>query len=98
MSQAYSSTRRVLAAGVTLILSLFAPACAPAQPAKAAEHPIVKMAMFDLDCPRDQLQYTQIDAATWGVAGCGRRTKYVRVCRQVWVGGPLVDECRWMQN
>jgi hypothetical protein len=75
---------------------LAASACATAKP---KEHPIVRMAQFDLNCPRDQLTYTQLDAGTWGVVGCGRRTKYVRLCRQVvGFGGSIEDQCRWVAN
>ncbi len=63
-----------------------------------ADHPIVRMAEFDLSCPKKQLLYSHIDDNTWGVVGCGRRAKYVRVCRQVWHGLLLEDECRWIQN
>jgi hypothetical protein len=61
------------------------------------------MAQFDLECPREQLRYTQIDQGTWGVEGCGKRTKYIKTCRQVVEAAPLVgwvphDECRWVQN
>src|SRR5262245_23033471 len=62
------------------------------------EHPIVGMAEFDLNCRRDKLSYTQIDKGTWGVTGCGRRTKYVRICRQVGEGVFAHDDCRWVAN
>ncbi len=65
---------------------------------RPAEHPVVRMAPFDLNCPKQQLSYTKIDAGTWGVAGCGRRTKYVRICRQVGTGVFAEDECRWVSN
>jgi hypothetical protein len=56
------------------------------------------MAPFDLDCPRAQLEYTVIDTGTVGVTGCGRRTKYVKMCRQISDGFGISDECRWIQN
>src|SRR5690349_6145 len=62
------------------------------------EHPVRRMAPFDLNCAREQLQYTAIDADTWGVIGCGRRTKYIKLCRQVGEGWARHDECRWVQN
>lgn len=86
---------RRLALMLTTCMTL-AGACAA--PQKKVEHPIVRMAQFDLNCPREQLSYTQIDEGTWGVVGCGRRTKYVRVCRQVGEGWLLHDECRWVAN
>jgi hypothetical protein len=65
---------------------------------RTTEHPIVRMAQFDLNCPRESLSYTQIDDDTWGVVGCGRRTKYVRLCRQVGQGIFIEDHCRWVAN
>jgi hypothetical protein len=56
------------------------------------------MAAFDLQCPKAQLSYTQIDRGTWGVTGCGKQTKYVRLCRQVGSGWMIEDDCRWVQN
>jgi hypothetical protein len=94
----FSLFSRVIAAGVGLLLSLGASACAPPPPPKPVEHPIVRLAMFDLDCPRNEIEYTQINETTWGVSGCGKRTKYMRVCRQVWTGHFASDECRWVQN
>jgi hypothetical protein len=70
-------------------------ACAEEKP---AQHPIVGMAQFDLNCPREQLRYFQIDSGTWGVDGCGQRTKYVQICRQVGYGLFTHDECRWVRN
>jgi hypothetical protein len=70
-------------------------ACAETQ---RREHPIVRMAEFDLNCPKNQLSFTQIDAGTWGAVGCGKRTKYVRLCRQVGTGVFVEDECRWVAN
>ena len=37
------------------------------------------MAPFDLDCPREQLEYTPIDSGTWGVTGCGKRTAEIDI-------------------
>jgi hypothetical protein len=59
---------------------------------KWAVHPVVRMAPFDLDCPEEKLSYKHIDDETWGVVGCGRRTKYVRICNSRGV------ECRWLKN
>ncbi|HSY24580.1 MAG TPA: hypothetical protein VK841_20785 [Polyangiaceae bacterium] len=66
--------------------------------AKPTVHPVVQMAMFDLNCPREQLLYTRIDDATWGVEGCGQRAKYVKICRQVGYGMAISDDCRWVRN
>jgi hypothetical protein len=67
-------------------------------PQKAAEHPIVRMAPFDLDCPKEQLAYAAIDSGTWGVTGCCKRVKYIKLCRQTGFGMASFDSCRWVQN
>lgn len=69
--------------------------CGSGQP---ADHPVVGMAEFDLECPRENLLYTSIDTHTLGVQGCGRRARYIMICREVsGVFGPE-DECRWVMN
>jgi hypothetical protein len=77
--------------------ALLTGACATSPPPKK-EHAIVKMAAFDLNCPKEQLSFQEIDSGTWGVVGCGRRTKYVRICRQLGSGVYESSECRWVQN
>lgn len=36
----------------------------------------LKRATFDLDCPMEQLEVTEINGRTVGVAGCDRKTVY----------------------
>jgi hypothetical protein len=70
--------------------------CAPDVP---AVHPVVQMAVFDLQCPRAELHYYKINDQTWGVRGCGKQTKYVEVCRSL--NNPSMvreEECQWVQN
>src|SRR5436853_2127081 len=86
------------AALLTVLAALASAGCEAEASGKPAEHPIVHLAPFDLDCPREQLHYTQLTPTTWGVTGCGRRTKYVKVCRQVGTGIFISDDCRWIQN
>src|SRR5688572_16495703 len=35
---------------------------------------------FDLNCPQDKIQITEIDVRTRGVTGCGKRVVYVESC------------------
>jgi hypothetical protein len=73
-------------------------ACGQREP---AVHPVVRMAPFDLNCPREQVRYFQLDDETWGVRGCGRQAKYVKICRTtstMWGPGFDSEECRWVQN
>ena len=78
-------------ARVFAVCLLAASACATAP---QEEHPISRMAQFDLNCPRAKLSFTILDENTVGATGCGRRIRYVRVCRQ----GDLDEDCRWMAN
>ncbi len=91
------------AGGVTwavamVIGSVFAHAGCQTPETKPPEHPVVRMAPFDLECPKEKLSYHQLDENTWGVIGCERRTKYVRICRQVGQGFFTSDECQWVKN
>ena len=58
------------------------------------ENPIIGIAAFDLNCPKDQLSITVIERTIWGVSGCGRRGRYVHVCHR----RGMTDECRWILN
>ncbi len=81
------------------LLALFAAVLAACEyPDKPAEHPIVGMAVFDLNCPRGQLRYFPINDDTVGVEGCGQRTKYVRICSHWGVGLMTGTDCRWVRN
>jgi hypothetical protein len=80
------------------VLALALLAACEQGPGKEAKHPVVKMAMFDLDCQESELHFKRIDEDTWGVRGCGHRAKYVRLCRQKAFGIAVQDECRWVQN
>lgn len=75
--------------------------CSPSKPAKPAKHPVVTMAPFDLDCPEEKLKYEHLNKKAWGVSGCGKRTKYIHVCRQVsygLVGAFHTNKCFWERN
>ncbi len=52
---------------------------------------LAKRASFDLDCPREDLHYRELDAQTMGVRGCGRQATYVEVCRSG-------ENCTWVMN
>jgi len=78
-------------------MSLLTGACATA-PAQKKDHPIVGMAVFDLNCPKEQLSYQKLDDGTWGVIGCGQRTKYVQLCSQGSHNVLVGEECRWVRN
>jgi len=87
---------------VALACAALCTACAE-EPATPVLHPVVKLAVFDLDCSRERIRYTEIDDSTWGVEGCGKRAKYVKDCRQVidmWMGRPtgVHDDCHWVKN
>lgn len=76
------------------VVGLLASACATPQ---RVEHPVVRMASFDLKCPKDQLGFMEIDEKTWGVEGCGKRARYVEICQRSGMYG-LNQECQWIAN
>jgi hypothetical protein len=82
-----ASMRRLLLGTVALLSSCAAP--------QRKEHPIVNLAVFDLNCPKAQLTYAQIDEKNWGVAGCGQRVRYVEMCRRNQYN---LEECQWVSN
>ncbi|MDC0721769.1 hypothetical protein [Nannocystis bainbridge] len=51
---------------------------------------IVRQASFDLSCSADQLEFTPLNADTFGVKGCDKQASYLLVCP---VGG-----CKAVQN
>ena len=51
---------------------------------------LTKQAAFDLTCGRDQLAIADLNADTFGVAGCGRKVSYVLLCEY--------RTCRAVQN
>jgi hypothetical protein len=53
--------------------------------------PLVKRAMFDLDCPREKLSWHNLGEDTWGVRGCGKQATYRQVC-------PVPLDCMWVRN
>jgi hypothetical protein len=57
-------------------------------------NPLIKRAMFDLDCPREQLSWQKIDNQTFGVRGCGQKATYIESCR----GEGLSETCVWVRN
>ena len=58
-----------------------------------AAHPhVTRKASYDLRCPEDQLEVTEIDEKTQQVRGCGNSATYVQVCK------PGGEECTWMAN
>jgi hypothetical protein len=85
-----SDLAKIVVGGVALLAS----SCAT----QRREHPIVNMAVFDLNCPKPQLTYTQLDDKNWGVAGCGRRVRYVKVCRKSGYGMYYSEDCQWVAN
>ena len=76
---------------VVAVCSLVVIACATAP---EEEHPVARMAVFDLNCPRAKVSFTRIAEDAVGATGCGRRIKYIRVCRL----DIFDDECQWVAN
>ena len=77
---------------VTLLLLPLALAsgCATSQEA----NPLIKRAVFELECPREKLKWQRIDDETFGVRGCGKQATYVYVCS----GAGISESCKWLRN
>ena len=66
------------------------------EPEKPALHPVAKMAPFDLNCPQEYIRYFPLNEMTYGVQGCGRQARYVKLCRITSQLGN--EECQWLMN
>ena len=75
-----------------LHLVVLAGACAP------VEGSLRKRAAFDLNCPVENLAVVDIDGATKGVVGCGRRAAYVNRCGPKQDPTSADDACPWLIN
>ena len=60
------------------------------------ENPILGIAAFDLNCPKGNLSIKVIERTVWGVSGCGRRGRYIYVCRRSRQTG--LEECTWIAD
>jgi hypothetical protein len=55
-----------------------------------------RQASFDLNCPREQIQWTTLGERTRGATGCGRQASYVWVCTRP--RDMYDDGCQWIMN
>ena len=63
------------------------------------EHPVVGMAAFDLNCPKEQVSIQVIEREIWGATGCGQRARYIHVCQKVPPSLALKgDQCHWQRD
>ncbi len=51
-------------------------------------------AAFDMDCPKSEIKYVDIDDDTRGVSGCGQHMTYIQSCRREYGS----EECTWVLN
>jgi hypothetical protein len=81
----------------TWLLLLCVGAC-ESPTAKFAEHvdELEKRASFDLNCPREQIEWTTLGKRTRGATGCGRQASYAWVCARE--GDMYDDACQWILN
>jgi hypothetical protein len=54
---------------------------------------VAPVAEFDLQCPRANLSYTQLNEKTIGVKGCGKQAKYVEICQSKKIGSYSSNAC-----
>jgi hypothetical protein len=58
-----------------------------------------KHAIFDLNCPADELAWVQLSDDTWGVRGCSKQVRYVLICQQrVNKRYRVSESCRWTRE
>jgi hypothetical protein len=62
---------------ILVIFSFALPACTI-----TAVSPVQQRAAYDLTCPAEQLQITEIGPHQYGVQGCGKRQSYTCIDRQ----------------
>jgi hypothetical protein len=62
--------------------------------ATTSVNPLTQRAMFDLQCPRENLRYVKIDDRSYGVIGCDKRATYIQSCQ----GQGWNEECTWVLN
>jgi len=53
-------------------------------------------ASFDMGCPQEMLQFSDLGNDSVGVAGCGRKAVYVSACDGQ--PGQMTTSCKWVQN
>lgn len=72
-----------------------------AQYGKAVDE-LEKRASFDLNCPREQIEWTSLGERTRGATGCGRQASYLWVCQRANdkygrdIGRYDDDSCQWL--
>jgi hypothetical protein len=60
----------------------------------ASQDELRTRAAYEMKCPSDQLQLTDLGGETTGVDGCGQRQVYVESCE----GQGALRECKWVMN
>lgn len=71
----------------TLVALLLSSGCAPIHVGlkdSFMKHGLPKAA-FDMDCPKQQLEVTEIGARSMGVRGCGKKQRYQYVDNVGWI-------------
>lgn len=80
---------------VTALVLLLLVGCVTTPNVPERPNELERRAAFDMNCPWNQLSWTEITQATWGAAGCGRRATYVRACSGM---GTIYRRCDWILN
>jgi hypothetical protein len=66
--------RRVVKLHIAL---LFSSMCFSAGCAGGAQQVVARRAAFDMDCPAESLELTELSECSYGVRGCGKKAAYV---------------------
>lgn len=76
--------------------SLFTAACGPSiTSVEHFRHPEsggIKRAAFEMECPEDQLQVTDLGGWTIGVTGCGKKAVFKLATGAGWVNNTATEE------
>ncbi|OUS27406.1 hypothetical protein A9Q99_15540 [Gammaproteobacteria bacterium 45_16_T64] len=67
------------------------------------KHRVVNKASFEHDCPKADIQVTQIDGYTFGAKGCGSRSTYILIPDQrcgpgIWSEKYIDTFCKLVTN
>ena len=70
--------------------------CSPSFPApteafKDPDHGGIKRAAYELGCPQDQLEVTDLGSYTMGVSGCGKKAVYKQIPGAGWVNNSATE-------
>lgn len=70
---------------LSIVVASFTGGCVVSGTVKAFKIEGLDRAAFEMSCPKEQIELTQLPNATVGVTGCGKKLVYVDVRGHGWV-------------